>query len=863
MYHLVRASIIAAVLLAPVQAIAQNGIVELPAVYIDTTYPSQTGATLTVCASGCTHTTLQGAIDAAVPGDTISLAAGSVHTGTVTLKPKSNPNNLWIVIRSSSAAFNAGGALGPGTRVGPGDASSMAVIQSPGNNGRAIVTATGASRYRLVGLEVRPHSTEVNLTNLIELGSDRATSTAASHITIDRCWVHGRPDGDTRRGAAFNGAYLAAIDSYFNDFHDPGTDSQAISAWNGWGPFKIVNNYLEAASENVIFGGDDPAETGLIASDIEIRRNLMSKPLSWRGVRVVKNIFETKSARRILVEGNVFENNWNSGQDGVAIVLKANNQSGGCTWCSTVDLTFRYNIVRNASAAVKILRYGTTDELGDFLIEHNLFENIDHNEFGGSNRAIMINNDSGNLIFRNNTFLNDNADDGANGGSLMLFDTSTVITGFEFSRNLGRRNAYGIKGPNGEGIVAMEDASSGTVFERNGIAGCAASKYDNATYDNMCPSYATWEAQFVNYSEDGNGGDYHLVCESDDSGCTPNIYRAEWNEDIGADIDAINDAIKGCTNCGTQQSPYSGTPFAMPGTFEAEHFDLGGEGVAYHDNVQGNAGGAFRTSEDVDIIAATGNATGYVVNNFETGEWLEYTIDVTNGGGHTIELHVSSEYTTSRFHVEVDGVDVTGSVAVPDTTAWGAFQWIMFSGIDLSAGQHVIRVHADQQYFNFDAVRITRQAPYGGTPAAVPGTFQAENFDLGGEGVAYHDAAAGNAGGLYRTSEDVDIILPDGNNTAYVVNNFQTGEWLEYAVDVGTAGTYTIRLKVSSEYTTSAFHVEVDGVNVSGSVLVPPTGSWKTFQLVSAGSVTLSAGHHVVRIFADQEYFNFDAIQIQ
>jgi hypothetical protein len=208
-------------------------------------------------------------------------------------------------------------------------------------------------------------------------------------------------------------------------------------------------------------------------------------------------------------------------------------------------------------------------------------------------------------------------------------------------------------------------------------------------------------------------------------------------------------------------------------------------------------------------------------------------------------------------------VNVTGSVAVPNTGWWSTFQWVTFSGVNLTAGEHVLRVHSDEEYFNLDALQVTRQAPFEGTPFAVPGVFQAEDFDLGGEGVAYHDAVAGNAGGLYRTSEDVDIVLPVGNNAGHAINNFQTGEWLEYTISVATAGTYTIQLKLSTTYTTSRFHVEVDGEDVSGPVLVSSTGAWGTFQLVNAGTASLSVGHHVVRIVAEEEYFNLDAIQFQ
>src|SRR5439155_8165405 len=148
-------------------------------------------------------------------------------------------------------------------------------------------------------------------------------------------------------------------------------------------------------------------------------------------------------------------------------------------------------------------------------------------------------------------------------------------------------------------------------------------------------------------------------------------------------------------------------PFAIPGVFEAENFDRGGEGVAYHDNVPGNAGGQYRPNEDVDIIVSSDSAGGgFVVNNFETGEWLNYTINVQSATNYDIELRVSSQFSTSAFHVEIDGQNVTGSVVVPNTGNWNTFQWVGKKGLALPAGQHVLKVFADQQYFDFNSARV-------------------------------------------------------------------------------------------------------------------------------------------------------------
>src|SRR6266513_2595521 len=170
---------------------------------------------------------------------------------------------------------------------------------------------------------------------------------------------------------------------------------------------------------------------------------------------------------------------------------------------------------------------------------------------------------------------------------------------------------------------------------------------------------------------------------------------------------------------GTAPTPYTGTPIAVPGSFEAENFDLGGEGVAYHDNTPGNQGGNYRLTEDVDIVVSSDAlGGGYVVNNFETGEWLAYTINVAASAQYNIEIRASSAFANSAFHVEIDGQDVTGPIIVPNTGGWSAFQWVGKLGVPIAAGKHVLKIFADQQYFNLNSIRVTAaQAP--GTSATL------------------------------------------------------------------------------------------------------------------------------------------------
>src|SRR3989442_11136381 len=180
------------------------------------------------------------------------------------------------------------------------------------SSGHAIVAASGAHHFRLIGIELMA-ADGVTTFDVVQLGtgSERSTDTLPHDIIIDRCYIHGLPGQAAKRGIALNGSRLAVIDSYLSEFKDQSQDTQAILGWNGPGPFKIVNNYLEAAGENVMFGGADPAIVNLVPSDIEIRHNHFFKPPSWRGAwAAVKKVFELKNARRPPLEANNFANNW-------------------------------------------------------------------------------------------------------------------------------------------------------------------------------------------------------------------------------------------------------------------------------------------------------------------------------------------------------------------------------------------------------------------------------------------------------------------------------------------------------------------------------------------------------------------------
>jgi Tol biopolymer transport system component len=295
------------------------------------------------------------------------------------------------------------------------------------------------------------------------------------------------------------------------------------------------------------------------------------------------------------------------------------------------------------------------------------------------------------------------------------------------------------------------------------------------------------------------------------------------------------------------QSPFGGTPIALPGNVPAPNFDNGGEGVAYHDTSTGCTGDCSYRNTDVDLY-------GQVVIHNVAGEWLEYTVNVTAAGTYALVAEVSHDAAGGTFHVEFDGVDVTGPMVIPNTGGWNVPRTVTKTGISLTAGQKVMRVSIDANgtgsseagsLMSFRVVNTSAaQQPLNGTGMVIPGTIPVSDFDNGGELVAYHDNTAGCDGYCTHRNTDVDMW-------ERVVFKTTPGEWLEYTVNVSATNTYSINARVGSGGPGGTFHIEMDGVDVTGPMTVPDTGNWSAFQTVSKPGVTLTAGQHVMRLAID------------
>jgi hypothetical protein len=441
---------------------------------------------------------LQTAIMNAQPGDTIVLTAGAVYTGNFTLTDRGGDE--FITIQTADAA----GLPVAGARISPDHALMLAKIRTNSNQ-PAIQTAPNAHHWRLVLLEIESGPTSNG--ELVALGSTSAVSvaTAPHDLVLDRLYIHADARAGRVRGIALNSASTTITGSYISEIKAVGQDSQAIAGWNGPGPYEISNNYLEAAGENLLFGGADPRVPDLVPSDITIVNNTMSKQPSWRTEPwSVKNILELKNARRVTITRNTLEYNWQGGQSGYAVLFTVRNQDGGCSWCQVDHVQFLRNVVRDVAAGIQILGVDNNHpsrQTQAIEIRDNVFARIDNERWGGNGYFLTLAGGARDITVDHNTVVTDH------GSGFVQVDGAPVL-GFVLTNNIAKHNAFGIIGSGrGIGLDTIRAFFPGSNIANNVLAGGASERYPN---DNLFPSVRQFEEQFRSYAS----ADYRLVAGS-------------------------------------------------------------------------------------------------------------------------------------------------------------------------------------------------------------------------------------------------------------------------------------------------------------------------------------------------------------
>lgn len=152
-----------------------------------------------------------------------------------------------------------------------------------------------------------------------------------------------------------------------------------------------------------------------------------------------------------------------------------------------------------------------------------------------------------------------------------------------------------------------------------------------------------------------------------------------------------------------EKSPFNKSPHQIPGRIEAEEYDRGGEGIAYHEvNSNGNEGKAALRNDQVDVEVTCDTTGLYNICYILKDEWLEYSVNVNTSCTYDIDLRVATIGDDKSLHIEIDGIDVSGKVNIPNTEDWQNWTTITVSNIDLTEGPHALRIIFDANYMNLN-----------------------------------------------------------------------------------------------------------------------------------------------------------------
>jgi hypothetical protein len=544
----------------------------LPQVFLDTTYVPGAGQVRNVAANG----NLQATIDIAQPGDTIVLSAGATYTGNFSLPNKAGPG--WITIRSSAMDD----LPATGTRVTPAHSSRMAKLMAPAlppdvNGARtalhALTTTNGAHHYRFIGIEFTIDPLATTNSGVVVLGSGSQTvAQTPNNLVFDRCYIHGNPTANVQNGMRLNSASTAVIDSYFDQCQANGTafESHCIGGYNGPGPYKLVNNTFSSATIPVIFGGALTTNAN-IPSDMEIRNNHFTRPLSWYSGHpsyvannwYVKNLFELKNAQRVLFDGNVLEHNWphtgatadGSPQKGYAILLTTRGQknaSGTELMPQNVvqDITITNNIIRKSTVGLSV--YGAESSGAKRIkVANNLFDEINNawsvNQPSNDRVGMFVQFQTvGDTSFDHNTIIN-NGD--------IMFANGDEVADLDFTNNITNHNAARTTNPNhginGAGTNIGDPTLIGKFVQYTATKNLMVNgsnhsqRYTGTAFGataagNFFPTATTTPGDFsgVGFTSLANR-DYRLAPSS--------LYNnaATDGTDLGANIDALDAAVSG------------------------------------------------------------------------------------------------------------------------------------------------------------------------------------------------------------------------------------------------------------------------------------------------------------------------------
>jgi hypothetical protein len=149
-----------------------------------------------------------------------------------------------------------------------------------------------------------------------------------------------------------------------------------------------------------------------------------------------------------------------------------------------------------------------------------------------------------------------------------------------------------------------------------------------------------------------------------------------------------------------------------------------------------------------------------------------------------------------------------------------------------------------------------------GLGTVVPARIRADSYNVGGQGVGYYDSTPGNEQGVHvLRADDVDLKVTGSGD--YAVGWFTAGEWLAYTVAATEGGTYSMRARVGTPLPGRTFHIEIDGIDMTGNIAAPQLAGWDQMITLELPPVLLTAGAHVIKVvMGPEDFMDFQWLEI-
>ena len=251
--------------------------------------------------------------------------------------------------------------------------------------------------------------------------------------------------------------------------------------------------------------------------------------------------------------------------------------------------------------------------------------------------------------------------------------------------------------------------------------------------------------------------------------------------------------------------------------------------------------------------AVDGNASTRWASASGDPQWLRVDLGTKQAIGRVV-LRWEAAYSKS-YQIQASDDGNTWSPVYSTTQGKGGIE-----DLAVTANARYLRLYSTQRATTYGnslwefEVYAPTSAP---VALALPARIEAEKY------ARFSDSTPTNLGTAACSSTAVDAqptTDPNGGvcNIAYT----DPGEWLEYDVTVASAGSFDLTARLASASAGKSVHIEIDGVNLSGS-LVAPSAGWQSFADVAVRAVKIAAGAHRLRLVMDTGSTNVNYLNVE